>query len=469
MNGIIFDKDAKGCYYRIISGISIATVRRLGYSKNYVQMLGKLWEQLEHHISTAYGISENKYSGTAEKLLYGIGQGSCILPILWALLNQLILTALGETFEFITLVSIDKSKTSKRPGYSFVDDTTTGVTSDDTNREPVPIEEAELTADEEDLVEQMQVVIQLFLDLFQVTYGDLAPEKCVWYLIAHRWNNGLPTLLRKRESHRGIKTTSNATGHTSGIKRKATTQGHRTMGLHLTRDGTSSAHKKIMKYKAKEYSEAIIRSILNRGEGLLAYNSYYMVSLSYGTAATSLDIKECEEIQRPVVNAILPKMGINRNTARSVAFGTRKYGGLGLYHLAAVQGFGHLQYLIGRLRTQDTTGDLYQMFLEYTQLECGTVTLILEANFDRYEHAILTKNWITECCKYLSLCNASVTISGMWSPTKGRLRDEALMDEFTRQGLTDKQTIDANRCRIYLRAFYISDIMDLGGNSIEDW
>jgi hypothetical protein len=35
-NGIIFNNDAKGCYDRIISGISLAMVRRLGYSKNSV-------------------------------------------------------------------------------------------------------------------------------------------------------------------------------------------------------------------------------------------------------------------------------------------------------------------------------------------------------------------------------------------------------------------------------------------------
>jgi hypothetical protein len=110
-----------------------------------------------------------------------------------------------------------------------------------------------------------------------------------------------------------------------------------------------------------------------------------MVSLSYGTAATSLNIKECEELQRPVVNAILPKMVLNRNTSSSVVFGTSEYGGLGLDHLAVVQGFGQLQYLIGSLQTQDIIGYLYQMLLEYTQLECGTATPILEANFARYE------------------------------------------------------------------------------------
>jgi hypothetical protein len=50
MNGIIFD-NAQGCYDRIISGISLTTVMRLGYSKHSVRMLGKLLEQLEHHIS----------------------------------------------------------------------------------------------------------------------------------------------------------------------------------------------------------------------------------------------------------------------------------------------------------------------------------------------------------------------------------------------------------------------------------
>jgi hypothetical protein len=123
-------------------------------------------------------------------------------------------------------------------------------------------------------------------------------------------------------------------------------QGHHTLGFHLTGDGTSTSHKKIMKTKAKGYSEAIISSSLQRGESAMAYNSFYMASIPYGTAATSLNYKECEEIQRPVINTILPKMGINRNTARTVVFGTSKYGGLGLDHLAAVQGFAQLQYLI---------------------------------------------------------------------------------------------------------------------------
>jgi hypothetical protein len=36
VEGIVFDNDAKGCYDRIISGIAIACLKRIGYSSNSV-------------------------------------------------------------------------------------------------------------------------------------------------------------------------------------------------------------------------------------------------------------------------------------------------------------------------------------------------------------------------------------------------------------------------------------------------
>jgi hypothetical protein len=86
-------------------------------------------------------VSDISYSSTVEKLLYGIGQGRCSSPIIWAILNQLILTALKEKYECITLVPVDKSTISTRQGYSFVDDTATCTIYDDVMKDSVPIEE----------------------------------------------------------------------------------------------------------------------------------------------------------------------------------------------------------------------------------------------------------------------------------------------------------------------------------------
>jgi hypothetical protein len=51
------------------------------------------------------------------------------------------------------------STTSMMPGDSFVDDTTTGVTFDDITRELVSLDKTDLTTDETELIEHMQVVI----------------------------------------------------------------------------------------------------------------------------------------------------------------------------------------------------------------------------------------------------------------------------------------------------------------------
>jgi hypothetical protein len=210
-------------------------------------MLGLLWAQMEHHVCTGFRVSDKTFESTTEKLLYVIGQGSCALPILWALINQLLLVALGDKFTCIRLVAIDGEEEHIRPGDSFVDDTMMGTTNDESELEPVSHVISDLTSSEETLIAKMEEIIQFFLDLLQVTGGDLAPEKCVWYLNSHRWKDGKPKLLQNHSSHRGIKIASRSTNTESGVKQKSPTEGHRTLGFFMTGDGTCTAHKKVMK------------------------------------------------------------------------------------------------------------------------------------------------------------------------------------------------------------------------------
>jgi hypothetical protein len=193
-------------------------------------------------MATGCGVSDASYKSTMDKLLYGIGQGSCSSPIVWALLNQLLLTTLGEEFNGISLVSVEGITTDTHPGDSFVDDTTTGATDDNHILEPIPSTVWGLTQKEDILVARMEVIIQFFLDLLQVTGGDLVPEKCAWYLICHRWNKGVSNLIQIEPQHRSITMTSRSSGQVSGIKRKAPTEGYRTLGFFMTGDGTSNEH-----------------------------------------------------------------------------------------------------------------------------------------------------------------------------------------------------------------------------------
>jgi hypothetical protein len=151
-----------------------------------------------------------------------------------------------------------------------------------------------------------------------------------------------------------------------------------------------------MKEKTILFGEAIRSSTMCRGESGMAYNAFYMPILGYGTLATTLKKQDCEEIQKPVVNAILPKMGIARSALRAVIFGTAQFGGMGLTQLAAMQGHTRLQYLLVHLRCGDSTGRLMQILLEYTQLECGCRGNPLAQDYNNYSALLINTKWIRE-------------------------------------------------------------------------
>jgi hypothetical protein len=156
-------------------------------------------------------------------------------------------------------------------------------------------------------------------------------------------------------------------------------------------------------------------STLWRGEISLAYNAFYIKSLSYGTPGTPLSFKECNNMQKPLFNFILPKMVINRNAERPVVFGTAQYGRMGLDHLETVQNYGQLQYLIG---SHDTAGQLIRTMLEYAELEGGCSKNVLGEEYNIYAGAIIDKNWITEIWAQLALHKANLQVKRLWTLEK---------------------------------------------------
>jgi hypothetical protein len=180
--------------------------------------------------------------------------------------------------------------------------------------------------------------------------------------------------------------------------------------------------------------------------------------------------KECEDIQREVVAAILPKTGIVRNAARKVVFGTEKYCDMGLDHLATTQNYLRLHYLIGNIRSKSITSKLIRQQLYYTQLEIGCPAQVLGQDYNRYSQAILCPNWITAIPESVHACKASVAINSDWIPQPVNIGDVTIMKELMGSALVNKIDLtDINRCRIYLRVFFLSDIVNIQGAPIKEW
>jgi hypothetical protein len=164
------------------------------------------------------------------------------------------------------------------------------------------------------------------------------------------------------------------------------------------------------------------------------------------------------------------KMGIVRNAAITVVFGSAKYCGSGLDHLATVQNFSRLQYIIGHIRSKNITSKRIRQQIDYTQLEIGFSTQVLGQDYKRYRHAILCSNWITEIWESLHACKASVYIKSEWIPHPERLGDIPIMETLTSSTRVKHSNPSAiNICRIYLRVFFIYDIVNIRGDKMEEW
>ncbi|MFO0446266.1 MAG: hypothetical protein ACK51L_01245, partial [bacterium] len=101
-----------------------------------------------------------------------------------------------------------------------------------------------------------------------------------------------------------------------------------------------------------------------------------------------------------ILMALLPKLHVNRNTARSIVFGVEKYGGLGLPNLYIVQGVDKLKLFLGHLRIQDRTGNLIHIDMSYIQLLTGSGTLFLNQPADSY--LWIDSGWLQSLWKFTS-------------------------------------------------------------------
>jgi hypothetical protein len=121
-------------------------------------------------------------------------------------------------------------------------------------------------------------------------------------------------------------------------------------------------------------------------------------------------------------------MGIVRNAARNVVFGTAKYCSLGLDHLATIQYYLRLQYLIGHIRSKSITSKLIRQQLNYTKLEIGCSAQVLGQDYTRYSQAILCPNWITAIWESVHALKATVAIHSDWIPPPARIGDITIME-----------------------------------------
>ena len=142
---------------------------------------------------------------------------------------------------------------------------------------------------------------------------------------------------------------------------------------------------------------------------------FYCLPLTYFTTS------QCNAIQSPFLNVLLPKLRINQHIKRYIVWGPWKYGGLSLAHMATEQIARSTESLIGHVRAKTATGTTFVIACGAYQLYLGIQTPFFLTQLSSYPHRLGKRCYkLTFLWETLYEKGCTLYIRDQWIPEKNR-------------------------------------------------
>jgi hypothetical protein len=454
LSGAFIENDAVGCYDRLVNNLVLMLMVKLGLPKSVVACIGDLWDSVVHMIKTMYGISTVSYGSTAAQPLYGPDQGSTCGQLFWLLCYWVIVKSLDPTITAAKFVSACRDIIVEITGVLFIDDSSLSVTSEYVNDHNLT-DEANRSKEVEHLVARLTALSQHWERLLFTTGGAINFQKSHWYLMTWLWKNGLPHLATARQSPAHMVLTTGYHRIQDVVPHIEPSEGFCTLGGYLTPSGNYSKQAKVLRGYAETFREQLFSSTLTPTEAYCCLMLYIRPKITYPFPCVSLTENQCRHIQAPILEAILPKLHLNRHSPRAVLFAGPRYGGLNLAENYSDLGYGHLQYMVGHLKLGDEVGQLIISLITHTQLNVGSCTPFFQLAFPSYEKWI-DHTWVTDVWKFAHRAGIIIEVENQWTPKLLWHSDVLLMDLAMTFNFNAFQLRCINICRLYLQVIMLS-------------
>jgi exonuclease III len=447
--------DLKSCYDRIAHTPAFLALRRTGIPKEVIFSMLETIQNAEFITRTAYGDSKITFGGketgfTAKP--QGTGQGNGAAPQIWAVVSS----AMFEVMHQKGLGTNFKAPISKEElelcGFAFVDDSDIIATSGHQNNP-------------DETVTQMQKTINCWDGVARATGGALAPDKSWWYLIHFEWQHGDAKYGDLENLTNNELQGKDKNGNVMQLKYLESHEAQEMLGVFLAPNGSNEKQIEIFIRKMEEYSEMIRTGHLDRHEAWTALNLVAIKKLEYALPALTLTAEDCKSIMWPLLQAILPKSGINRYIKRDLLYAPIDYQGLGVQNIYLTQGINHIVDIVEHKWKKTLTGHFITSSLECLRLETGIQGNIFSHNFYDYQPFLLNQSWIENTWKFTS--DNKITILEETSDFNLRRHNDLnLMEQATDIYISNTEAKEFNKCRIYLQALTLADITKGDGRGI---
>jgi hypothetical protein len=258
------------------------------------------------------------------------------------------------------------------------------------------------------MVQQLQNTAQWWEELLVTTGGKLELNKCFYYIIDWVFNeHGQPQICDKKEH---ISITDHTTGLPETIDQKKHTDAHKTLGMFLAPQNNHSAAIKHLYKKTETFARQITANTINNLEANLAHDVIYNARIRYGLHVVTADKQNLDKIQAPMIKALLPAMGYNRNIPKEIRHGPFELGGVGFIDCNTICGSTKVQKILEQLRLPRCTGETLKIYLNWIQVLAGTSIPVLD---DRRKLPHITDLWITIVHHFLNITNSGIDIQGI--------------------------------------------------------
>ena len=452
--GVMISNDARGCFDRIVLAIGALAMRRLGVPWTAIKSLLDTLKNMRHYIRTAHGDSDEFYTGSTTRPLQGGGQGNAAAGPMWLAISVILLSIMATLPINATIVTAISLQTLVFSAIMYVDDTDLlflGSTSDDADT----------------LTNKAQILIDKWCSTLWITGGCLRPDKCWWYLLDFKWHrNGTWKYATKKDSPGELVIPDHQLNEEQ-IERCEPHVGKETLGTYLAPDGNNVEQLNKMTQDTKQWAAQMKRGFMSKFSADLSVRTRIMKSLEYPTAAITLNETECKTIMKIILNAALPKMGINRRAGHAYLYGPSRYQGLNFPNLYTEM-CAHRLITVMKHGGQPTQMGLSLLnCMEGHQLEIGTYQKMFDADINTYGH-LASDSLLSHTWRLLSDCGLRLETSHA-VPVRLRVRDEAIMEQIiANTEYSKKEIYDINECRIYLQVFSVADIADGDGSRITE-
>jgi hypothetical protein len=143
-----------------------------------------------------------------------------------------------------------------------------------------------------------------------------------------------------------------------------------------------------------------------------------------------------DKIQKFIINKFLSTKGYDHIMHRSIVFGPKEFGGLGIRHLFSEMMEMKINAVMSHIRANSRLGQAFRINIDYLQLTLGQTKPIFESN-STIDYILPI--WLLHLRDYLIEINATMKIENVWQISLLRYNDVEVMDEVIRCGATPRE------------------------------